>query len=148
MSNLCGRTAPPPSKKMKLSHEALSISQLTDEVAAMLHREGKYSIDYDGYGKSIPNAPHVLSTPQPRRQNDSLRLSSPVSVVEDVSSYFDTDTRRKVCDWMYRVSRCTLQILTTLKFTSSVTNQSLHNVMFCNTHCHAKNTHRLSTTIR
>ena len=76
------------------------VSVICDEVVALLRREQMYCLNSC---LKIPDAPQPAS---PCHHNEKkLRVSSPVSVAVDDSSYSDKESRGKVCDWMYRVSK-------------------------------------------
>ena len=83
-----------------------SVSILSDEASALLRREEKYCSDVFDEDEKAPHASSI-STP-PHRSDHRERMSSPVCIAPttaDISGYFDKESRGKVCDWMYRVSK-------------------------------------------
>ena len=81
------------------------VSILSDEASALLRREEKYCSDLFDEDEKAPNASSILTPPH---RSDRERMSSPVCIAPttaDISGYFDKESRGKVCDWMYRVSK-------------------------------------------
>ena len=86
-----------------------SVSILSDEASALLRREEKYCSDVFDEDEKAPHASSI-STP-PHRSDHRERMSSPVCIATDISSHFDEESRGKVCDWMYRVSKIRQQVI-------------------------------------
>jgi hypothetical protein len=80
-----------------------SVSILSDEASALLCREEKYCSDLFDEDEKAPHASSI-STP-PHRSDHRERMSSPVCIATDISGHFDKESRGKVCDSMYRVSK-------------------------------------------
>ena len=86
-----------------------SVSILSDEASALLRREEKYCSDVFDEDEKAPHASSI-STP-PHRSDHRERMSSPVCIANDISGHFDEESRGKVCDWMYRVSKIRQQVI-------------------------------------